>query len=462
MYRPSPVPRLRVEKNGSNRCRSTSPVMRAPSLATLRKARAESRESRRRWIAPGRSLACRRALSSRLTSTRRRCSASNCTPIGSPGRSTRNTPCSPHATPLVRAHSPHTAPITALASITPGSCSGPGATSITSSTMRFRRSTFSLTMRIRRCCAGSVASSASSALACEMAASGLRISCAMAADTRPIAASFSWRERACMLRTSSRKSTQNSSLERGSGWRSCVKRMRARKVRARRGSKASTTSRPASGQVASRKARSTVSTSAVQAGTPRSWNGARRLSPSAASRRRAAGLAARTRPARSTTSTPSCISSMTRRFSRVCWRAISRLPRAESSSRASRSASSPASTVMTKKPPPARPVCVMSWVASAPPRIAIHVATSSANVMTALVARAIVRVVSTAAISTGSTSRATKFRLDPGASRCSETKQTMSMPMVASHCGLRSRASPGSAAERRGRGSSHRLKACAA
>jgi hypothetical protein len=98
-----------------------------------------------------------------------------------------------------------------VASIAPGSSIWPGATSITSSTMRLSRSTFSLTIFISWRCAGSVASSASSALACEIAASGFLISWAMPAETLPIAASFSWRLRACTLRTSSRNKTQNSS-----------------------------------------------------------------------------------------------------------------------------------------------------------------------------------------------------------------------------------------------------------
>ena len=276
---------------------------------------------------------------------------------------------------------------------------------MTSSTIRFSRSTFSVTIFVSWRCAASVASSASSALAWAIAASGLRISCAMPAETRPIAASFSCRVRACTLRMSSRNSTQTSSLAVGSRLR--VKRTRRRSVRCESGANCSSTSRPASGQAASAKARSTASTSAPQAGTPRSWNGAVRLMPSGASRRRAAGLAARTRPPRSTTRTPSSISSITRRFSSACWRAISRLPRALSSSRASRPASSPASTVMTKKPLPARPAWVISAVASPPESKATQAVTSSASVASAAVASASTRGVSTPAISTGSTSRAT-------------------------------------------------------
>ena len=112
------------------------------------------------------------------------------------GRSVRNGLASPGGRCAVRAHSPHTAPTCAVASMLTRAGVAPGATSITSSTMRFKRSTLSLTSCVSWRCAPLVASSASSALACEIAASGLRISCAMPADTRPIAASFSCRVRA--------------------------------------------------------------------------------------------------------------------------------------------------------------------------------------------------------------------------------------------------------------------------
>ena len=81
---------------------------------------------------------------------------------------------------------------------------------------------------------------------------------------------------------------------------------------------------------------------------------------------RAAGLAARTRRRRSTTSTPSVISSITSRFSCACWRAISRLPRAAISSRTRRDASSPASSAMTNRPIPANPACGQHGGALAP------------------------------------------------------------------------------------------------
>ena len=69
-----------------------------------------------------------------------------------------------------------------------------------------------------------------------------------------------------------------------------MKRTRTRSVRCESGVNWIATSRPASGHDASAKARSTARTSAPQAGTPRSWNGAARLVPSGASRRRADGI----------------------------------------------------------------------------------------------------------------------------------------------------------------------------
>jgi hypothetical protein len=72
-------------------------------------------------------------------------------------------------------------------------------------------------------------------LAWEMAASGLRISCAMPADTRPMAASFSCRKRASAVRTSSSSSTQKGSPAAPPGsmasLRRRMKRMRTRSVR---------------------------------------------------------------------------------------------------------------------------------------------------------------------------------------------------------------------------------------
>ena len=165
-----------------------------------------------------------------------------------------------------------------------------------------------------------------------------------------------------MLRTSSTKRTQNSSLACGS--RFLVKRTRTRSVRCGRG-RTGATSRPASGHAA-RRTRARPARRARPRPARRAAGTARRGSSlrceQAARRRvRRAHL-----PARSTTSTPSCISSITRRLSCACWRAISRLPRALSSSRASRRASSPASTAMTKKPLPASPACVISSVVSPP------------------------------------------------------------------------------------------------
>ena len=53
IYRPSPEPRLRVEKKGSNRWRSISGAIGGPSLSTDNTALASSRAARRRQIAPG-------------------------------------------------------------------------------------------------------------------------------------------------------------------------------------------------------------------------------------------------------------------------------------------------------------------------------------------------------------------------------------------------------------------------
>ena len=83
------------------------------------------------------------------------------------------------------------------------------------------------------------------------------------------------------------------------------------------------------------------------------------------------------------------------------------LPRALSSSRAIRPASSPANTVMTKKPLPASPAWVISSAASPPENRPSQAVPSSASVASAAVPSAIRRGVSTPAISTGSTSRAT-------------------------------------------------------
>ena len=190
-------------------------------------------------------------------------------------------------------------------------------------------------MRANCCCSLDNTSSRSSALACAMAASGLRISCAMPADTRPIAASFSCRSRNCTLRRSSRNTTQNSSGGKPSpsGARRRVKRALTCSVRERPSSNIRRTSRAESGQAPSSKARSTAACNGDQASSLCSGNGGTSVMPRGTNSARAAGLAARTRARRSTTSTPSVISSMTRRFSCACCRAISKLPRAAISSR---------------------------------------------------------------------------------------------------------------------------------
>ncbi len=173
-------------------------------------------------------------------------------------------------------------------------------------------------------------------------------------------------------------------------------------------------------------------------------------------------MAARTRPSRSTTSTPSVISRITSRFSSAWWRAICRLPRAASSSRASRAASSPPSTATTKKPPPASPACTSATVGCLPASTASQVAPSSASVVAAAVAIASGRGVSSPAISIGSASSGSEFSPAPPDSTCSARKQAMSTPIVASQRGLRSRAIERGARALRKRGSSHRLMESAA
>ena len=470
IYRPSPEPRLRVEKKGSNRCRSTSGGIGGPSLQTDISALPASRAASRSRIAPGSALAWRWALSSRLTSTRRRCSGSNITASGAAGRSRRSRPSAPSGSFTVRAQSAAAARTSAVASMARAVGIAPGATSITSSTRRFSRATLSATIDASRACAGGSASSSSSALACEIAASGLRISCAMPAETRPIAASFSCRMRACSVRRSSSRTTANGSPARSSADASAcacaarlrMKRTRTRSVRVCPPSKASGVSRPASGQLPSASARSTACCSATQAARSSSVNGARGPSPCSASNARAAGFAARTRSRRSTTSTPSAISSITRRFSCACWRASSRLPRAATSSRTSRPASSPASSVMMNRPSPAMPDCSSSSGASPLSSSARDAASSSISATAAATPSASRRELITPAISTGSTSSAVRFRFDPMASRCSTVKAARSTPIVASQRRRRCQTSRGGWAIAPKRGSSHNVIACTA
>ena len=234
----------------------------------------------------------------------------------------------------------------------------------------------------------------------------------MPAETRPIAASFSCRIRACKVRTSSSSNTAKGCSAAACGLgdglsrpRERMKRTRSRNVRLAPSPKTRVTSRPASGHSPSANARSAACCSAVHAGGRCKVKGAGGLRPWSTSRARAAGLAARTRRLRSTTSTPSAISSMTRRLSCACWRASSRLPRAASSSRASRPANSPASRVIMNMPSPARPDCSISAGTSAP-TAARQVAASRIKATPAAVPSAIRRPVSTPAIKTGSTSKA--------------------------------------------------------
>ena len=158
------------------------------------------------------------------------------------------------------------------------------------------------------CCAGSVASSASSALACAIAASGLRISCAMPAETRPIAASFSWRLRACTLRRSSRNSTQNSSRRRRLALAAREAHAHAQRARSSRARTAARTSRPASGQRAvGEGALDRVDQRAARPARRAARTAPARLMPSRREQARAPpGWRRAPGRARSTTSTPSC------------------------------------------------------------------------------------------------------------------------------------------------------------
>lgn len=207
MNRPRPLERLSDEKNGSNRWRSTVASSGGPSLQM------DSRtcSSPLGWVITrmdaGCALAWRSALSSRFTSSRRRCSGSKatcaldawvCTPRRWPGCT-----CALHSPVTTR-----TEASSGTTGAAPADCEGcTRATLRMSSTMRESRVAFCSIMPVSRFCAGSFTSSSSSALAWVMAVSGLRISWATAADMRPMEASFSVRTRASTSRRSSRNST---------------------------------------------------------------------------------------------------------------------------------------------------------------------------------------------------------------------------------------------------------------
>ena len=140
------------------------------------------------------------------------------------------------------------------------------------------------------------------------------------------------------------------------------------------------------------------------------------------------------------------------------------LPRAAISSRASRLASSPASSAMAKKPMPARPDCVISTALAASLPEACQATTSSISATADAVASDIRREVSTPDISTGNTSSAAKFRLPLDTRMCSAVKATRSTPMVASHwrrrCAALSKGCGCVNAPKRG--NSHSVMACTA
>ena len=208
------------------------------------------------------------------------------------------------------------------------------AISSTSSAMRASRSAFCWTMWARRFCAGSCRSSSSSALACTMAARGLRISWATAADMRPMAASFSVRRRASISRKSCKNITHSRSV-----WASrAASRVDVSQVRTCRpvglwpGCSRSTS---AVWGCSWRKVRRARISNGFQGEADCRVNGRSGRAP-LASNCRPAGLATRTTSFSSTTSTPSVRFWMTKALTWVCTRAAIWLCCATSCSRASR------------------------------------------------------------------------------------------------------------------------------
>ncbi len=227
---------------------------------------------------------------------------------------------------------------------------------------------------------------------------------------RPIAASRSWRRRACTARSSSMNSTHSGSSAGAVSLpseRLRVKRPRMCSARRVPSSSRMLRSIGAAGHVPSPTACSTASASTSQPGCRRSENGGDgQRDACATSSRRADGLAARTRSWRSITSTPSAMSSITSRLSCACWRARSRLSRAVRSSCARRIDSSPASRATTNRPMPLRPACDISAAESGTEPATRPAAASSISATPAAVASAGRRGVRMPAISTGSTSSA--------------------------------------------------------
>ena len=279
---------------------------------------------------------------------RRRCSTSK--------RTSRPAASSASSTPwrcVCRTHS--SASVRTVASS--ATCSPSGSTrccrardtSSTSSTMRDSRCAFCCTIAVSWRCAGSTRSSPSSALACVMAASGLRISCATAADMRPMAASFSVRMRASSSRRSCRNITHRLSASRSVRAASggCARAPRAaRPAPARPGFPATAALRRAKvcarqrGQRTPGRVRRRARTAAPSAPGPGRGS------------RRPPGWRHAPGPAASTTSTPSLSVSITRSLTSACICAALRLRCASASSRASRRASSCASSATTNRPVP--------------------------------------------------------------------------------------------------------------
>ena len=148
-------------EEGFEQVRSTSARSAPPSLATPARRAPSSRESRRRTIGAGRAAGVAVRVVEQVDEHAAQV-------LGVEGHAQRlrrqfhRSRLSPSGTPPSAPSRCRRSPTIAVASIATMSRTAPGATSITSSTMRLRRSTLSATMRVSWRCAASVASSASS------------------------------------------------------------------------------------------------------------------------------------------------------------------------------------------------------------------------------------------------------------------------------------------------------------
>ena len=239
-------------------------------------------------------------------------------------------------------------------------------------------------MAVSCLCDGSSRSSSRSALAWAMAASGFRISCAIAADIRPMAAILATRTLASTSRRSSRNITHSASSV-----LSCAAASRVRTCRCRRLFPGSLKATSALCGCLSEKVRIMMSTSGSNAAWVARTKGGVRTVWSMVIKRWEAGLAERTMPAASMTSTPSVSASMTSWLTCVWMRVACWLTLADCSSRAKRSASWLASKATAKKPVPLSPACKNRAAESPGNCTEIHQASSrSSSVTLAAVPRA--------------------------------------------------------------------------